>query len=170
MGAGGGPFFETVVIGSHVPFAVGDIEVRPYPVPHDAREPAQFVFSDGAARLGVLTDAGEITAHMAQVLSGLDALVLECNHDREMLLAGPYPARLKERIASRLGHLDNGAAAGLVRGIDCSRLQHLVAAHLSQQNNTPELARSALSGALGCSPEWIGVATQDEGFGWRQIR
>jgi phosphoribosyl 1,2-cyclic phosphodiesterase len=169
MGAAGESLRKLVVIDSHAPFAVGDIEVRPFPVPHDAREPAQFVLSDGAATLGVLTDAGEVTKHMAQMLSGLYALVLECNHDRDLLLAGPYPAWLKERIAGRFGHLDNGAAAGLVRGVDCSRLQHLIAAHLSQQNNTPELARAALAGALGCAPEWIGVATQDEGFAWREI-
>jgi phosphoribosyl 1,2-cyclic phosphodiesterase len=157
------------VIDSHCAFVVGDIEVRPYPVPHDAREPVQFVFSDGAAALGVLTDAGEITPHMVQVLSGLDALVIECNHDRDMLMNGPYPAPLKERIAGRYGHLDNGAAARLVRDIDRGRLKHLVAAHLSQKNNTPQLARAALAQALGCTPQWIGVATQDEGLDWRQI-
>jgi phosphoribosyl 1,2-cyclic phosphodiesterase len=87
-----------------------------------------------------------------------------------MLMNGPYAAPLKKRIASRLGHLSNEASAELLRAMDCSRLQHLVAAHLSQANNTPELARAALAGALGCAPEWVGVATQDEGFGWREIK
>lgn len=160
---------KTVVFDSHAPFAIGDLEVQPYPVPHDSREPAQFVFSDGAATLGVLTDAGEVTPHMVRVLSGLDALVLECNHDLDLLRGGPYPAHLKQRIAGRYGHLDNETAARLVRDIDRGRLQHLVAAHLSQKNNTPELARAALAQALDCAPEWIGVATQEEGFGWRQI-
>lgn len=160
---------EAVLIDGHAPFAIGDVEVRPYPVPHDAREPVQFVLGDGAASLGVLTDTGEATPHIAHMLSGLEALVLECNHDRDMLANGPYPAPLKERIAGRFGHLDNGAAARLVMDLDCSRLKHLIAAHLSQQNNTPELARAALAHALGCEPEWIGVATQDEGFPWRQI-
>ncbi|MBM3357777.1 MAG: MBL fold metallo-hydrolase [Betaproteobacteria bacterium] len=158
-----------VLIDTHAPFSIGALEVRPYPVPHDAREPVQFVVGDGAASLGVLTDIGEVTPHVSKMLSGLEALVLECNHDREMLENGPYRASLKSRIAGRFGHLDNAAAAGLVRGIDCSRLQHLVAAHLSQQNNTPEAARAALAGALGCEPEWIGVATQGEGFAWREI-
>jgi phosphoribosyl 1,2-cyclic phosphodiesterase len=99
----------------------------------------------------------------------VNALVLECNHDLDMLLGGPYPAHLKNRIAGRLGHLANAASAELVRAIDCSRLQHLIAAHLSQTNNRPELAGAALAGALGCAPEWIGIATQDEGFGWREI-
>ncbi len=152
----------------HQKFAVGAIEVEPYTVPHDSREPAQFVFSDGAHRLGLLTDAGSLTAHMQAVLSGLDALVLECNHDLDMLWAGGYPQRLKERIAGRFGHLDNATAAQLLTLIDCSRLKHLVAAHLSKQNNSPQLAGAALSRALNCAPEWIGIASQSDGFAWRQ--
>lgn len=159
-----------ILIDAYTPFTIGGIEVRPYTVPHDAREPVQFVLSDGAVRLGVLTDTGRPTPHIAQALSGVDALMLECNHDLDMLMNGPYPAQLKRRIAGGLGHLANAASAELVCAMDCSRLQHLVAAHLSQQNNTPELARSALAGALGCAPEWITVATQEEGFGWREIR
>ncbi|HEX6005286.1 MAG TPA: MBL fold metallo-hydrolase [Burkholderiales bacterium] len=160
---------QATIIDSHTAFAIGDIEVRPFPVPHDAREPAQFVFGDGAATLGVLTDAGSPTAHISAMLSGLNALVLECNHDADMLASGAYPPALKRRIASRFGHLANDAAAQLLAGLDCSRLQHLIAAHLSQQNNTPELARAAMADAVGCTPEWIGVATQDEGFAWRAI-
>ena len=169
MGAAGAAMQEAVLIDNHTPFAIGDIEVRPFPVPHDAREPAQFVFSDGAAGLGVLTDAGDATPHIAQMLSGLEALVIECNHDREMLAGGPYPPSLKDRIGGRLGHLDNDTTAELVRALDCSRLQHVIAAHLSQTNNSPALARAALAGALGCAQEWIAVATQEEGFGWREI-
>lgn len=160
---------DVSVIDSHTPFAIGDMEVKPYPVPHDAREPAQFVFSDGCVALGVLTDAGAATPHMVLMLSGLHALVLECNHDSEMLANGRYPASLKRRIASRYGHLDNDAAADLLSKLDCSRLQHIVAAHLSQQNNTPELARAAIVRSLGCAPEWVAIATQDAGFGWREI-
>jgi phosphoribosyl 1,2-cyclic phosphodiesterase len=160
---------EITIIDSHTPFAIGDIEVRPYPVPHDAREPAQFVFSDGNATLGVLTDAGAATPHILTMLSGLGALVLECNHDSEMLENGNYPTSLKRRIASRFGHLANDAAAQLLASLDCSRLQHLIAAHLSQQNNTPALARAAIVDAIGCAPEWVGVATQDDGFAWREI-
>jgi len=157
------------VFDCHRRFSVGDIEIEPYTVPHDAREPAQFVFSDGACRLGLLTDAGSLTAHMQAVLSGLDALVLECNHDLDLLWSSGYPQRLKERIAGTFGHLDNATAAQLLSLIDCSRLQHVVAAHLSKQNNTPEFASTALSQALNCEREWIGVATQSEGFGWREV-
>ena len=169
LGAEGRSISRRVLIDPYTTFAIDGIEVRPFPVPHDAREPVQFVVSNGAARLGVLTDTGQPTPHIAQVLSGVDALVLECNHDVDMLMSGPYPARLKSRVGGRLGHLANAAAAELVRAMDCSRLQHVVAAHLSQTNNTPELARAALADGLGCETEWIGVATQDEGFAWRQI-
>lgn len=154
---------------SHEVFAVGALEVRPFPVPHDAREPVQFVIGDGARRLGVVTDLGVSTPHVEASLSGCDALVLECNHDAGMLADGPYPYPLKQRIAGRLGHLDNETAAALLGALDRSRLKHVVAAHLSKQNNTPEKARAALARSLDCAPEWIGIADQDEGFAWREI-
>ncbi len=154
----------------HTPFSVGALEVMPYPVPHDAREPAQFVFSDGLTRLGLLTDVGETTPHIRSMLSGLDALILECNHDREMLAASPYHAALKRRIAGRLGHLANDLSAALLTDIDTSRLQHLVAAHLSAENNRPELAVQALARAMSCAEDWISVATQATPLGWRDIK
>jgi len=154
---------------SHDVFSIGDIEVRPFPVPHDAREPVQFVCSDGQWRLGVLTDLGVSTAYVESSLSGCDALVLECNHDVDMLANGEYPFSLKQRISSRFGHLDNGAAAGLLGRLDNSHLKHLIAAHLSQHNNLPGLARAALATALNCEPEWVGIADQQLGFAWRQF-
>ena len=160
---------QTHIIDSHTRFHVGDIELEPFPVPHDAREPTQYVFGNGARRLGVLTDAGCATPHMAATLSGCDALVLECNHDADMLREGPYPAGLKQRVAGRFGHLDNAASAGLLASIDRSGLQHVIAAHLSQQNNTAARARGALAGAMGCEDAWIGVAEQESGFDWRYI-
>lgn len=154
---------------SHASFAIGALEIHPYPVPHDAREPTQFVFSDGAARLGVLTDAGTITPHIVAMLRQCAALVLESNHDADMLAKGRYPPQLKRRIAGGFGHLDNAAAAGLLRNIGGQHLRHVVAAHLSEENNTPELARAALADALGCTADWIGVASQTDGFAWREI-
>jgi phosphoribosyl 1,2-cyclic phosphodiesterase len=154
---------------SHDTFSVGNLEVRPFPVPHDAREPVQFVVTDGDKRVGVLTDIGGSTRYVEASLSGCDALVLECNHDADMLATSDYPYPLKQRIAGRFGHLSNEAAAALLAGIDTSRLTHVVAAHLSQQNNTPEKARAALAGALNCALDWIGVADQAEGFGWRSL-
>jgi phosphoribosyl 1,2-cyclic phosphodiesterase len=157
------------LIDGHSVFQAGEIEVQPFPVPHDAREPVQYAFGSGSRRLGVLTDTGGSTPHIEAILSGCDALVLECNHDPDMLREGPYPPMLKQRVAGRFGHLDNAMAAKLLASLDSSKLQHLIAAHLSEKNNTPELARAALSGVLNCEPEWIGVADQQDGFGWRQI-
>lgn len=162
-------FAEVEIIDSHRPFAIGDIAVFPYPVPHDAREPTQFVFGDGAVSVGVLTDAGATTPHIEAMLSGLQALVLECNHDRDLLMGSSYPERLKARIGGQFGHLDNSQAAEILGKIDRSRLQHVIAAHLSQKNNRPDLAREALAGALGCGADWVAVATQTDGFGWREV-
>ena len=154
---------------SHDRFAVGALEITPFPVPHDAREPVQFVFSDGASRLGVVTDLGTSTPCVEEHLTRCDALVLECNHDATMLAEGRYPPPLKARIAGRYGHLDNAASAALLASLDNARLKHLIAAHLSQQNNTPAHARAALAGALGCAGDWIGVADQATGFDWRDL-
>ncbi|MCR1768432.1 MBL fold metallo-hydrolase [Burkholderia glumae] len=148
---------------------IGDLAIHPYTVPHDAREPLQFVFTDGAARLGVLTDAGMSTPHLCAVLSGCDALVLEANHDVAMLAGSRYPASLKARIGGSHGHLSNDAAAAILASLDRARLRHLVAAHLSQQNNLPELAQAALAAALGSAPGDVTVASQDDGFGWRSL-
>ncbi len=161
---------EVTEIDPHAAFDIGELQVHPYIVPHDAAEPVQYVFGgDGAPRLGVLTDAGCATPHIEAMLNGCDALVLECNHDEAMLANGDYPSFLKQRVAGRLGHLSNAEAARLLARLDTSRLKHIAAAHLSSKNNTPELAVEALSAALGCEKEWIAVATQEEGLGWREL-
>lgn len=157
------------IIDSHESLSVGDICVQPFPVPHDAREPVQFTLADGARRLGVLTDAGHVTPHMIAMLEACDALVLECNHDTAMLEQGRYPQALKRRIGGPWGHLDNTAAASLLSQIGAAKLQHVVAAHLSEENNSPALVRAALSAVLGCTQDWIGIATQDQGFAWRDL-
>ena len=126
---------------SHQTFAIDELEIQPFPVPHDAREPSQLVFSDGRHKLGLLTDTGHITRHIESMLDGCDALMLECNYDTAMLQAGPYPESLKRRVGGEQGHLSNDQAASLLAGLDCSRLQHIVAAHVSEKNNTREHAR-----------------------------
>lgn len=153
----------------HEPFEIENLHVTPFPVPHDAREHSQFVFSTGAVRLGVLTDVGHTTAHIETMLSGAEGLILECNHDRVLLAGGAYPESLKARIGGTHGHLDNASAAELLTRLDCSRLQHIAAAHLSENNNTPALARVALSEALGCAPSWIEVIDQDQGLTWHDL-
>lgn len=150
-------------------FAIGDLEIAPFPVPHDAAEPSQFVLGDGARRIGVLTDAGSVTPHMVEMLTGCEALFLECNHDEDRLRGSDYPPSLIDRVAGHYGHLSNTAAAELLRRVAHPRLQHVVAAHLSQQNNEPALARGALAGALACADDWIAVADQANGLDWRDV-
>ncbi len=157
------------VVTSHEAFSVGDIEVNPYPVPHDAREPMQCVFSDGHHKLGVLTDVGRSTPHIEHMLSGCSALVLECNHDETMLHQGPYHQSLKKRVGGDLGHLENRASANILAKLNNRHLQHIVAAHLSAKNNTPLLAKTALSEVLNCTQDWIGLADQQQGFDWRAL-
>jgi phosphoribosyl 1,2-cyclic phosphodiesterase len=153
----------------HHSFPINDLQVEPFTVPHDAREPCQFCFSDGARRLGVLTDTGRATPHILASLQGCDALLLECNHDAGMLADGPYSASLKQRVGGPLGHLSNDQAGEILSRLDHARLQHLVAAHLSDKNNRPELASNALAQVAGCSADWIAVAGQEAGLDWREI-
>ena len=152
------------LIHSHqVPFTIGDIEIEPYPVPHDAREPVQYVFHTANAKLGILTDAGVVTPHIRKVLKACDALFLECNHDVEMLANGPYPYSLQQRVGGRLGHLSNHQAADLLQLLGHDRLKYLLAAHLSEKNNTPEMALREAGNALSSGPcrVSLSVAMQD---------
>ncbi len=154
---------------SHSTFSIGDIEVQPFPVPHDAREPCQFVFGNGDKRLGLLTDVGSRTPHLETQLSACDALVLECNHDVTLLANGEYPPSLKRRVGGDQGHLSNVQAADILSRIDTSKLTQLVAAHLSEKHNTPALAQAALADVMGCSADWVSIADQQTGFAWRDV-
>lgn len=150
-------------------FNVGAVAVHPVPVPHDAREPCQFVFDAGAQRVGVLTDLGHVTGHVVEQYSACDALVLECNHDEQMLAQGPYPPSLKRRVGGNLGHLNNRQSAALLAQLDRSRLQHLVLSHLSEQNNSPALALAAIEPVMAEADTSIQVACQAQGFGWLSV-
>jgi phosphoribosyl 1,2-cyclic phosphodiesterase len=156
-------------IDSHAAFVVDGLEIQPYPVPHDAREPVQFVFGDGRCRLGVLTDTGCSTPHIEAMLSGVDALVLECNHDVTMLENGPYPVSLKRRVGGRFGHLENGQSAALLDKLKHDKLQCVMAAHVSRKNNTDALAQRALAQVLNCADEDVRVACQTAGFDWIEL-
>ncbi len=151
------------------PIAIGALELRPFAVPHDAREPLQLTLGDGARRLGVLTDLGSIDAGIEARLAGCDALLLECNHDRDLLAQGPYPAFLKRRIGGERGHLANEQAAALLRRCIHGALRHVVAAHLSVHNNRPDLAAQALAQALGTTAGDVTVADADDGCDWRSL-
>ena len=150
-------------------FSIGDLRVRPVPVPHDAREPIQFVFSSDGLRLGLLTDLGSVTPRVLECYDGVDALLLECNHDPDMLAAGPYPPSLQARVGGHYGHLNNGQAADFLRRIDHGRLRHLVAGHLSEKNNSPELAREALASVSGEMRDRLSLLIQDRASDWFDI-
>ncbi|MFZ5490929.1 MAG: MBL fold metallo-hydrolase [Pseudomonadota bacterium] len=156
-------------VNCHASWSIGDLHITPFPVPHDGRESCQFLLSDGARRFAAVTDLGHTTAHMQGVLRDCDGLLFECNHDRELLLGGPYPPALKRRVDGDFGHLSNDAAADFIGRLGARGLQHFVAAHLSEHNNRPDLARAAVAAALGCSADWIAVADQEQGIGWRAL-
>ena len=153
------------IAGDCVPIDLGALEIRPFTVPHDAREPLQLTCSDGAARLGVLTDLGHATAHVLEQLAGCATMVLECNHDPELLAISTYPPFLKRRVGGDWGHLANPAAAAIALAIQPRGLRQVVAAHLSEQNNRPQLAREALAQALGAACE-IHVANSTGSGTW----
>jgi len=150
-------------------FRVGDIQIAPFPVPHDARETVQFTFTSNGSKFGLLTDSGSVTPHVIDQLQNCDALVLECNHDTKMLAYGPYPPPLQARVGGKLGHLSNRQAADLLRRIDHGRLRHLVAAHLSEKNNTPELAKEALLEVSHTLEARMVISSQDKTTGWLEI-
>ncbi len=155
------------VVCSHTPFTVGALRIEPFPVPHDAREPTQFVFGAGERRLGVLTDAGAATPHIVGALARCDSLILEFNHDEAMLERSRYPWSVRQRIASPYGHLSNRAAAAILASLDRSRLRRVHAAHLSRQNNRAELVLEALT-QVDLDGVELAVATQDDGFDWHE--
>jgi phosphoribosyl 1,2-cyclic phosphodiesterase len=149
---------------------IGDLRLLPYTVPHDASEPLQPCFTDGASKLGILTDAGMSTPYLLARLQQCDALLLECNHDRELLARSRYPASVKARIGGNLGHLSNHVATEILSACMHGGLRHVVAAHLSEQNNLPGLAATALALATGGRPEDIVIADPTAGFGWLPLR
>lgn len=148
---------------------IGDIRITPVPVPHDAREPSQFVFDSGYHRLGVLTDTGTITPLIKEIYSGLDAFFLEANYDPLMLASGPYPAFLRARVGGPLGHLSNQQAAGLLESIDTSSLKQIAVAHISEKNNSPELVLDALSEVLNGWSGKLKLAAQNQGLPWQDL-
>ncbi|MDG0969988.1 MAG: MBL fold metallo-hydrolase [Porticoccaceae bacterium] len=134
-----------IIIDSHKDFTVGDLSITPVPVPHDACEPLQFIICSGHHRIGFLTDLGHYTSHVVSLYNGCDALLLETNYDDDMLACGPYPQFLKERVSGAFGHLSNHQASDLLRKLDLSRMQFLLAGHVSGKNNHTERILEALS-------------------------
>jgi phosphoribosyl 1,2-cyclic phosphodiesterase len=129
-------------------FQVGDIAVKPFTIPHDAADPVGFTFRVEGVKIGIATDLGYLPASVRDHLRGCDVLVMESNHDLEMLRVGPYPWSVKQRVMSRVGHLSNGALADFFRSDYDNSATFVVLAHLSEENNHPEIARREAEKAL----------------------
>jgi phosphoribosyl 1,2-cyclic phosphodiesterase len=170
FGSGCGELPQLHLIDHHSgPFRIGDLQITPYTVPHDAREPCQFVFNCDQARLGLLTDTGHITPHILQQLGDCDSLILEFNHDPAMLAAGPYPPSLQARVGGHHGHLNNHQSVELLSRLETARLQHLVAAHLSEKNNTPECVRATLFDRHPQLQDRLSFAAQSLPSHWHEL-
>ncbi len=156
------------VVDSHRDFRVGAFEVRPVPVPHDAAEPVQYILGHRGLRLGVLTDLGAVTPHVQEEYSVCDALLVEANHDLDMLHNGPYPPSLKRRVASGWGHLNNRQTAAFLQALDVARLRQLMVGHISLKNNLTELVRDVLGDIVAPAAN-VTYASQDESTGWLDL-
>jgi phosphoribosyl 1,2-cyclic phosphodiesterase len=148
------------------PFEIGDIAVSPFTIPHDAADPVGFVFRAEGVRMAFATDLGYIPPNVKAQLQGVDLLLLESNHDLEMLRDGPYPWPVKQRVLSRVGHLSNEAAAGFLEDGYDGQAAYVILAHLSESNNLPELARvtaeRALNGRASLLDNMLLLAKQHE--------
>ncbi|NCV15487.1 MAG: MBL fold metallo-hydrolase, partial [Betaproteobacteria bacterium] len=174
---GGEPSFPYRRLQPGACYALHGLTVEAVAVPHDASEPVQFIFSLGGEscmrplRLGVLTDLGHASRHVIERYKHLDALVVETNHDVDMLELSSYPAALKKRVGGDWGHLSNLQSAKLLTAIDAETMPCVVAAHLSRQNNHPDRVRSTLHQHLGQSfSERLIIAEQDDGFDWQIVK
>jgi phosphoribosyl 1,2-cyclic phosphodiesterase len=160
--------FSTKSLDLHQRFTIGDLEIDAIAVPHDAREPCQYRFFYRGLSLGVLTDLGSVTPHVVASFRGCDALVLEFNHDEQMLRDGAYPMHLKRRVGGDWGHLNNRQAADLLAQIESQSLRHLVVAHISEKNNSRASAEQALLSVLP-SLDNVVWAEQAGGFDWLEL-
>ena len=151
----------------HRTLTIGAIDVQPFPVPHDAREPCQFVFSAGGRKLGLMTDTGHVTAHIRERLLGCDALAVEANHDLDKLHSSTYPDSVKSRVGSKYGHLNNAQTAGLLEEVGHGGLQWVAGLHLSERCNSPALVRASLEPVLNSSK--LHLAAQDTPSDWLEI-
>jgi len=153
------------VICSHSGFMINNVHVLPIPVPHDANEPVQYIFSYDQYRLGILTDVGNITPYIIEQYNNCTGLLVEANHDVELLQAGAYPKFLKDRVAGQWGHLNNHQTASLLSAIDQQSIQKLVIGHISESNNNSARVKQAIEDVFASSEKII-YANQNEGFDW----
>lgn len=145
--------------------ALQGLSLHPFTVPHDAREPLQLRCSDGQRHLGILTDLGHVTPHALQQLAGCHALVLESNHCPDLLAQSRYPPFLRQRVGGPHGHLSNPQAAHALQTLHHPQLHTVMGAHLSEQNNHPDLVRHSFAQALHCSPQDVLLSSR-AGLDW----
>ncbi|HDI60012.1 MAG TPA: MBL fold metallo-hydrolase [Desulfobacteraceae bacterium] len=143
-------------------FAIHTLHLHPFALPHDAADPSGFTIEGNGSKLGIATDLGIAPAMIRTHLADCGALVLEANHDPRMLMEGPYPWPLKQRIAGRTGHLSNPEARDLLGRVRHDGLRHVVLAHLSEINNTPECALNIVAEGLGPCRARLTVALQGQ--------
>jgi len=151
---------------AHDGFSLGDIRLDPFPTPHDAAESCQFVFTVEQKRFACLTDLGACTSHVKSMITGVNAILLESNYDPEMLRSGPYPPSLQARIASDWGHLSNEQAGSLLAQVDHAGMQYVLLGHLSERNNTDEVALKTVCQYVADRHERINVMQQHAASGW----
>jgi phosphoribosyl 1,2-cyclic phosphodiesterase len=154
------PVLESFQAG--VSFQIGDIEVQSFSIPHDAIDPVGFCFRAEGIRIGIATDLGYVPESVKHHLRGADLLLLESNHDVEMLKVGPYPWSVKQRVMSRVGHLSNHLTAEYLTGDLDSRTSHVILGHLSEHNNHPEIARACAAAALESRGLATGVSVAEQ--------
>ncbi len=157
-------------IEAEVPVFIGDIEVFPFTVPHDAREPVQFLFSSQQVKVGLLTDTGHVTTHIGEVISQCQLLLLEFNHNlMKLQQSTKYPPSVKQRIAGDFGHLSNDQAMRLLSEMSLDNLRMIVAMHLSEENNCPVEVSECLKSIVNGSQIDFQIAGQEKGFDWIEL-
>jgi phosphoribosyl 1,2-cyclic phosphodiesterase len=157
------------LIESDISFAIGDLMVHPAPVPHDAKQPVQFLFYSDQYKLGILTDLGTVPPYITSLYADCDGLVVEANHDLDMLAQGDYPRFLKDRVAGAWGHLNNQQTAKLISQLNQEKVQHIVVAHISQANNNLDLVKESIDSVYSGKGK-VYYATQDQGFDWLELK
>jgi len=162
-------FTHINLFSAHESFSIGDIEINPFPTPHDAAESCQFVFSSNEVRFACATDLGTCTPHVVQMLKGVAGLLVESNYDEHMLSNGPYPPSLQARIRSDFGHLGNVQAGELVKRLDHPGMQTILLGHLSEQNNTDDAASNTMLSFLPAGDPRVTVLQQHSCSGWFDI-
>lgn len=149
---------------------LGMVDVETVTVPHDSSEPSQFVFRHQGLTFGILTDLGSITRRVITAYQECQLLMLECNHDPDMLRNGPYPPSLKRRVGGNYGHLSNAQAAELLTSVNRSVLDKVLISHVSEQNNDTVLAHETIGSVLDGSETDIELLTQESGCDWNVLR